>query len=305
MSVVLRLPKVVLPLLSDAVEQFVADSRLRNLSPPTITFYRVTLGPFARYAASVGCEEVGAVTEEVFRAFLADQRARVSPARLNHFRAAVRRFYEWAITEGYAEVHPAARVPKVREPRRVTPTFTQGEAEALLRAPDTRTFLGLRDQVFMLLLFDTGLRLSEAAGLRLVDLEFDTLTLQVLGKGGRERLVAFSPVLAAHLQRYVAQRASALQSIGRQACPWLFVNHWGLRCGARTLHDRMRRYGEASPASSGCSPGSPRRWGTARSSPRARSLRAPPAGRAGRGAAPPGGSATAPRVVVCHPCRPR
>jgi site-specific recombinase XerD len=243
MGAVLRLPTSVSPLLEDAIGQFVADQQLRGLSPHTVTFYRVTLGPFARYAVGVGCEATDSVTAATLRAFLAEKSAHVGARRLNHYRDAVRVFYDWAIAEGYAGANPAARLGKVREARRIIPTFTEAEVETLLRQPNTGTFIGLRDQVFMLLLLDTGIRLAEAAELQLGDLDFETLTLKVMGKGSKERLVGFSPFLAHHLNSYLTRRASALKSVGLPECPWLFLNQFGARCTRRAFQSQVKVYG--------------------------------------------------------------
>lgn len=184
MSAVLRLPTVV-PCIEDAVAEFLADQQLRGFSPHNLTWFRFTLGPVARYLASVGCSDPSAVTSSLVRQFLASKRWEVGPRRLNHYRDAVRLFYNWAVAQGYATTNPAASIAKAREPRKLIPTFTEEEVESLLRQLDTRTFLGLRDQVFMLLLLDTGLRLSEALELRLADVDFATLTLRVRGKGNK------------------------------------------------------------------------------------------------------------------------
>jgi len=124
------------------------------------------------------------------------------------------------------------------------PTFSEADLRALLAQPDARTFTGLRDLTFMLLLLDTGIRLSEATGLQLDDVDFTGLTLKVMGKGSKERLVGFSSAFAARLQTYLARRSSALRSVGLAACPWLFVNYYGGKVGSRVLQERLRLYGE-------------------------------------------------------------
>jgi integrase/recombinase XerD len=244
MGAVLRLPTVVSPSLEEAVAEFLADQQLRGLSPRTLTWFRVTLGPVLRYLTSVGCAATEAVTAPMVRQFLVSKQPEVGPRRLNHYRDAVRLFYDWAIAQGYAATNPAANIAKVREPRKIIPTFTEEEVEVLLCQPDTATFLGLRDQVFMLFLLDTGVRISEALGLRLPDLDLGTLTAKVLGKGNKERPVAFSPYLAQRLNTYLAQRASALGAVGLPDPLWVFVNQHGLRCDQRAMHYQLKAYGK-------------------------------------------------------------
>jgi site-specific recombinase XerD len=244
MPAVLRLPVATVPLLEDACEQFLAECRLRGLSPRTLVWYEVTLGPFVRHAATVGCRRPDEVREEHVRDFLADQQTRVSARRVNHYRDALRTFFAWALDEGYTAINPAARFRKVREPRRVIATFGEADLEALLAQPDPKTFIGLRDLTFMLLLLDTGVRLAEAVGLRLDDIDLPGLTLKVLGKGSKERLVGFSPMLAPRLQTYLTRRASAFKSVGLRDGGALFVNVWGAPAKGHTLWRQIRVYGE-------------------------------------------------------------
>ena len=228
-----------------AKEEFLADCRLRGLSPKTVEWYKYALEPFIRFAFARGETDVDSVTEGTVRAFLSEQSAHVRPRRVDHYRQAITRFYKWLIAEGCTQENPAAHFKKIREPRRLVNTFNEAELEALLAQPDTGTFLGLRDHVFMLLLLDTGLRLSEALGLRLCDLDLHNGTMRVLGKGSKERLVGFSPVMEHHLRRYLTRREVALAGIGKADSVWLFPNQQGDKGGSKGYQMRLKRYGEA------------------------------------------------------------
>ena len=244
MSAVLRLPVSVAPRLQNAFEQFLAETRLRGLSHTTLTWYVVTLGPFLRHALAAGCERTDDVQLTHVRAFLADRQPSVAAGRINQYRKVIRRFFDWAVAEVYAADNPAARIRKLREARTLISTFSERDLHTLLAQPDPKTFIGSRDLTFMLLLLDTGVRLSEALGLRLNDLDFDALTLTVMGKGSKERLVGCSPAFAGRVQDYLTKRAEALASIGLAECPWVFVNQFGTRAHGRTFQDQLKRYGK-------------------------------------------------------------
>src|SRR5207247_8683919 len=67
---------------------------------------------------------------------------------------------------------------------------TRPEVEALLAAPDLRTWFGRRDHAFLLMAVQTGLRLSEMTGLTRDDLTLGTgAHVRVIGKGRKERCV--------------------------------------------------------------------------------------------------------------------
>jgi integrase/recombinase XerD len=185
------------------------------------------------------------VTERDLRGFLADMQQAVSPGRLNHYVEGIRRFYEWLQERGYATRNPAAGIRKVREPQKIIASLTEEQLQALLRQPDRTRFVGLRDFCFICLLLDTGLRLSEALGLKVGDVEANDGVVTVLGKGGKERRLSLSPRLLVQLRPYLRARAAALAAIGRADSQWLFVNDCGGKLSARQAQIRLRRYGEA------------------------------------------------------------
>jgi len=230
--------------LNALVEEYLAECTFRNLSPKTVEWYRYCLGPFARHATDLGIPDPESVTEEVVREFLSDQSRRVAPRRVNHYRQAILRFFRWLEEERYVNHNPAERLSKLKEPKKLIPTFTEDEMRRLLSQPDRRTFLGLRDYVFMLLLLDTGARLSEALGLRLRDVDFSTATLRVMGKGAKERIVGFSADLERRLRHYLKRREAALKSIRREDCEWLFPSHLGTKGGAKGFQMALNSYGE-------------------------------------------------------------
>ncbi len=73
--------------------------------------------------------------------------------------------------------------------------------ENLLKACEGKDWLRLRDRALILLLLDTGLRIHEAHSLRVVDILDSTCIVR--GKGGKHRVVAFSPETRLALQRYL------------------------------------------------------------------------------------------------------
>lgn len=225
-----------------AADEFLSECRLRQFSPTTLQWYQYALGPFVRFAIARGERDVASVSPRTVRAFLADEAQRVQARRVNHYRQAIDRFYRWMIEQGEADVNPAAGIAKVREGKRLIGALNEAEVQALLQQPDTGTFLGLRDHVFMLLLLDTGVRLSEALGLQVADLSFAGQTFTVIGKGNRERIVGFSAVLERHLRQYLVRRANALASIGAPDSPWLFPDHHGGRGRPKGFQMRLKRY---------------------------------------------------------------
>ncbi len=236
-----------------ANEEFLADLKLRNYSPHTIAWYRSVLDPFGRFLAdSFSTDDPSAVTQARIKDFLrsmaeggATGRAPIGPRRLNHYRAGLKSLYDWLCEQGYTNHNPAEGIGKLKEPRRVIPTLTGEQVVALVEQPDPATVLGRRDRCFLLLLLDTGLRLSEALGLRVADLDLEAGGTKVMGKGAKERRAGLSPGLVSEFRAYLRFREHAMQEIGCDESPWLFPNNVGGKLSPKTVQQMVKRYGVA------------------------------------------------------------
>jgi integrase/recombinase XerD len=236
---------------NEACREFLDDLELRRYSPRTLVWHRSILGPFGRFLSSVRrVEDPSAVSEEDVREFLRTaathgiaRGAAVGARRLNHYREGIRRFYDWMRSRGYVEHNPAAGIAKIREPSRLIQALTEDQVAGLLRQPDRSRFVGLRDYCFLAVLLDTGVRLSEALGLRIADVDLDGAAATVIGKGDKQRRVGLSPRLVTELRSYLRRRETALADIGRPDSPWVFPSDVGGRLAAKTIQKHVRKYG--------------------------------------------------------------
>jgi site-specific recombinase XerD len=115
----------------------------------------------------------------------------------------------------------------------------------LFAQPDTGTFLGLRDRLLIDLLFGTGLRLAEALGLKVGDVDLEAGRMRVIGKGGGEALVGLSPTLRREFRHFLRQRGVALEAHGLGGSCWLFPSEEGGRLTSRAVQKAFLRYGRA------------------------------------------------------------
>src|SRR5262249_61447982 len=102
-------------------------------------------------------------------------------------------FSRWACREGHLEKNPARGLPSPRIPRTLPRALTLPDTERLLESSGgDEALLPERERALFELLYATGLRVSEAAGLDLEDLDFSARLVRVTGKGSRERIVPFA-----------------------------------------------------------------------------------------------------------------
>lgn len=186
----------------------------REASAHTIAAYRHDLAGFATWFADhVGtpCTLSAITPTDVrdFRATLRDTEHR-APATVNRKLAALRSFFQWAITTGRRADSPAATVKDVRQEPRRPRWFLKRDLDRLLREleaaakPSTK----VRDRAIVLTLRHTGLRVSELVGLRLRDVTLSERkgSLRVLGKGAKERTIPLNQTVRSSLTAYLAAR---------------------------------------------------------------------------------------------------
>src|SRR5207247_9134700 len=107
--------------------------------------------------------------------------------------------------------HPAQVVRGIAVPsngfsRALVRFLPRAEVDALLAAPDQRTWFGRRDHAFLLLAAQTGLRLSEMTGLKRGDVALDTgAHVRVIGKGRKERCVPLAKPTVAVLKTWMRE----------------------------------------------------------------------------------------------------
>jgi site-specific recombinase XerD len=170
----------------------------RQASPHTIISYRDTFRQFLRFAqqrlhkapSSMDLEEIDA---PLVVAFLDDleKRQGISIRSRNLRLTAIHSFFRYAALEApdhSAQIQRVLAIPSKRFTRTLVNFLTRAEVDALLAAPDQRTWSGRRDHAFLLVAAQTGLRLSEMTGLKREDLVLGAgAHVRVIGKGRKER----------------------------------------------------------------------------------------------------------------------
>lgn len=152
----------------------------------------------------------------------------------------VRGFFGFAVREGLLGRDPTENVRAPRAFRALPRYLNPAQVEALLRAPDTDTPLGLRDRAILEVLYATGLRASELTGLALDGLDLELGVVRVFGKGGKERLVPLGREARRWVSRYLEETRG---SFARERSPSVvFLSQRGGRLSAMGLWGLVRRH---------------------------------------------------------------
>ena len=204
------------PTQTQLIERFVDHLRLeRRLSPNTVAAYRRDLTQLAVFLHRGGGALEGA-TQSLLRRFLAQQHtmgyARASVARRV---GAIHTFYRWATRENVLAHDPAELLGRPKVVNRLPTVLRKREAAALAEAPpdpgepgersQITTAVALRDRAVLELLYGSGLRVGEVAGLTVDRVDLERGRVLVLGKGQKEREVPMSDYSIRAMGMYLAR----------------------------------------------------------------------------------------------------
>lgn len=148
--------------------------------------------------------------EELAQWLAAMQESGKSAATRARMRAALMRFYRFALAQNWREDNPVTELGRAKIRRQLPPLLTEAHVEALLAAPDANEALGLRDRAMLEILYACGLRVSELVGLQLRQVAMDAGYLHIIGKGSKERLVPMGEMALAALQKYLRRARPSL-----------------------------------------------------------------------------------------------
>ncbi len=194
--------------LTAATESFLNCRKSMNCSPNTIVYYQNRFRAFAGFLdrKAPGTRPID-VTPQLVRAFLTDEMQSKSPSTANHSYIALNALFGFLVNDGFMADNPLSRVEQPRRRKTVIDTFSMEQLETLVNQCG-RDFTGTRDRAMMLLMLDSGLRVSELCGITLDDVNWTEQTVLVLGKGDRERIVPFGCATRQALSSYLVRRGN-------------------------------------------------------------------------------------------------
>jgi integrase/recombinase XerD len=191
------------PDIRDKVDQFLSAKRLEGLSDLTLDGYALDLRIFAEHTS----KPVEEITTGDIRAYL---------ARFDHLKmssiakklSVLKSFFAWLADEEIIPRDPARRIKPPKKEQRLPKALTIEELEMLREACKT-----YRERALIEVLYATGGRLSEIQALNKNDINYQTMSARVIGKGNKEREVYLSYKAIYHLRKYIMSRLDDEQAL--------------------------------------------------------------------------------------------
>lgn len=174
----------------------------RGRAANTLAAYRRDLRAYCRHLADVGSDVLtadGAAVEAHVRRL---RDAGAAPASVARAVAAIRMLHRHLATEQVRPDDPTARVEGVRVPSGIPRPLSEDEVTRLIESTDDRTAVGRRDRAILEMMYATGARVGEIAGLSTGDIDLDGGLVRLFGKGSKERIVPFGRAAAEALDAW-------------------------------------------------------------------------------------------------------
>jgi integrase/recombinase XerD len=210
----------------EKIQMYLAIKKLDGLSKITLYNYNLNLMSFANFIR----KPLSTVTTMDLRMFLAVRCKDLKQTSVNAHISTLKSFFSWLCSEEYIPKDPSKKLKNIKESKRLRHALTEEEIEFLRQACKSD-----REKALIEFLVSTGCRLSEVVGIDKEHINWFEMSLNVIGKGDKERKVYFSVKSRILLQKYLETR--------KDNCPSLFVTirQPYLRLGGRSIQREIKR----------------------------------------------------------------
>ncbi|MDP4225768.1 MAG: site-specific integrase, partial [Bacteroidota bacterium] len=188
----------------------------KRCSKYTVTSYKTDLTQFFIFCGGQGDEvDLLHFNYQIIRLWVVSlMEEGLSSRSVNRKLTALKSFFKYLLKEGLIKDNPVEHVLSLKTEKRLPEFVDHKGIDKLFKEVDFGDgFWGLRDRLILEMLYCTGMRLSELTGLKNADIDKSNLTIKVLGKRNKERLIPISRRFYKDIESYQAL-ASEIKSMG-------------------------------------------------------------------------------------------
>ncbi len=211
----------------------------KNFSEHTAKAYCSDILSFLVWMDEQSCEDVNFSKIREYLHFI--QKFNYKKTTIARKISSLRTFYKYLYRERRVEINPAMSLTNPKRPKSLPKFLTPDEVEQILNNVKIETPAGYRNRTILELLWATGMRVSELAGLNFGDLNLDENEIRVFGKGSKERIVLITDRTKNFLERYIESARALIPkgyNIGEpnENSP-VFINNTGYRLQTKTIRN--------------------------------------------------------------------
>ena len=194
----------------------------RGMSPNTVSSYSHDAEELLEFCKGLSVKEIS--TEKVVD-FLGRMTDRgVSKRSQARILSSLRCFFSWCIEEGEVESDPCSRIDMPKLGKYIPSVLSVEEVTRIIESVTPEGEKGKRDRAILEVLYGCGLRVSEAASLRISGIWFKEGFVSIVGKGDKQRLVPLGETASDAIKAYLEERPAPAD---RSFSDVLFLNYRG------------------------------------------------------------------------------
>lgn len=230
-------------LITSLIQEFLFDCKVRELSDLTVNNYRKQLGYFANFVnETFFIEHLEELKPQHIKEFVSSLQDRgCKPSYTNDLLKAVRVMCGYAFREEYTSTLLTKRIKNVKEPKVLIHTFSNKEILKMVKYYDKNDYMSIRNRMIIMLLFDTGIRVSELMNMKPDQIQENYIV--VYGKGRKERVVPRNPMVSKWLMKYMAARDKYFAC--RVSQDYLFLSKNGKKLTTEAVNKLLKVAAEA------------------------------------------------------------
>ncbi|MCM4153896.1 integrase [Arenibacter sp. N53] len=226
-----------------AIKSFISYLSLeKNYSPHTTKAYRNDLIEFQNFCIQqFNIDDIDQVSYSLIRSWVVSLvETGVSHRSVNRKIASLKAYYKFLLGLGILSINPLAKHKALKTAKKIEIPFSEGEMEdVLFQIPFQDNFEGRRDILIIELLYTTGIRRAELIGLKVKDVDYHAMTIKVLGKRNKERIIPLLEGTKDLFLKYNLER-NALEKIEDEA--FIFLSAKGNKMYETLVYRIINKY---------------------------------------------------------------
>ena len=190
-------------LLSESIDSFLLDQRVRGNSIKTVDYYAFSLGLFSEYFGSdSSVSDITLAACKKYYLYLVENK-NVNSVSVQSYIRGLRTFLKWLYDEKLIDENICQKFKLPKATRKVIDVLSDEEISRLMSTLSSSDWLIVRNRLIVALMLDSGLRLNEVVTLQASSLHIKDRYLIVTGKGDKQRTVPFGEYTARTLDEYL------------------------------------------------------------------------------------------------------
>ena len=230
-------------LLTEAISRFTEYLQFeKRFSQHTLRAYIDDLQQFSQFIEKqFDCNNASEVAAPFVRTWLAGIKDDQASAKtINRKISTLKSFYKFLLRQQIVTVSPMVSIVSQKQNKRLPQFVDKADIDKIWRHADfPDTWNGRTERLIMMLLYQSGMRLSEVINLKEIQLDVAHSSLKILGKGNKERIIPCSKSFISELALYRNEKRKQFDHFDVEV---LFVNEKGKKLYAKWIYNLVRKY---------------------------------------------------------------